>query len=269
MPKISKDIVYKEIINGKSIKEIALKYSVDHSYICRIIRNNKIDLRCHYCNKIYKKNNNEQFCSDKCRFLSYIEIIQNKECWNWLGRKDQDGYGIFCIQGKPIAAHKYSYFLKYKKNIKLKRLCDNRGCCNPEHYANYEKYKLDIKNINSKKCNKCKIILDKNNFHNDKSKLDKIHTICKTCKKIDSIIKYGLSYNEFNQMIIGQCNKCIICKIEFCFNKKHTTPHIDHDHKTGKIRALLCANCNSGIGFLKDDIKILENAFNYLKKYKI
>lgn len=41
---------------------------------------------------------------------------------------------------------------------------------------------------------------------------------------------------------------------------------IDHDHKTGKIRGLLCGFCNKAIGLLKENINILRNAIHYLEK---
>lgn len=71
--------------------------------------------------------------------------------------------------------------------------------------------------------------------------------------------KYGLSMEEFEQMKIGQENKCSICKKTFV-----TTPHIDHCHKTSRVRGLLCLKCNRGIGMLNDDIGNLERAISYL-----
>jgi len=55
-----------------------------------------------------------------------------------------------------------------------------------------------------------------------------------------------------------QKNKCLICDSE----EKLV---IDHNHKTGKIRGLLCSNCNCAIGLLKDDSTILESAITYLE----
>ena len=43
---------------------------------------------------------------------------------------------------------------------------------------------------------------------------------------------------------------------------------IDHDHKTGKIRGLLCQNCNVSIGKFKEDINIMQKAIDYLKKWR-
>ena len=46
----------------------------------------------------------------------------------------------------------------------------------------------------------------------------------------------------------------------------HKSLHIDHDHKTGKVRGLLCHGCNTAIGLMKDDVNILTKAIEYLKK---
>jgi len=45
---------------------------------------------------------------------------------------------------------------------------------------------------------------------------------------------------------------------------KSSSPQIDHDHETGKVRGILCVNCNLGLGSFKDNPKVLKNAINYL-----
>jgi len=73
--------------------------------------------------------------------------------------------------------------------------------------------------------------------------------------------EYGLTEEQYNYMVSSQNNMCAICN-----NPSHKTLHIDHDHVTGKVRGLLCSNCNTGIGFFKDDISLLNNAIDYLAK---
>jgi len=74
--------------------------------------------------------------------------------------------------------------------------------------------------------------------------------------------KYNISEEGYLNMVEAQKNKCCICE------KDMKSVNIDHCHKTGKVRGLLCTACNTGIGKLKDDTSILQNAINYLTKYK-
>lgn len=75
--------------------------------------------------------------------------------------------------------------------------------------------------------------------------------------------KYGITIEDYNKMFDLQKGKCAICgshqdnlKFVLC---------VDHDHTTGKVRGLLCHNCNAGIGNLKDNIDLLSKAIEYLK----
>jgi len=71
--------------------------------------------------------------------------------------------------------------------------------------------------------------------------------------------EYGLTEEEYNNMVLSQNNMCAIC------NKPNDrTLHIDHEHVTGKVRGLLCSNCNLGIGLLQEDLIILNRAIKYL-----
>jgi Autographiviridae endonuclease VII len=77
--------------------------------------------------------------------------------------------------------------------------------------------------------------------------------------------KFGISLEEYNALINAQNGVCAICK------KPETvwpSLPIDHDHKTGKVRGLLCTKCNLGLGSFRDNIESLEAAIAYLKRYK-
>lgn len=73
---------------------------------------------------------------------------------------------------------------------------------------------------------------------------------------------YNITQEEYVKLVEKQKNKCLVCK------EVQKQFHIDHCHKTGKIRGLLCGKCNRGIGMLKEDPKILLSAINYLKIYE-
>jgi hypothetical protein len=80
---------------------------------------------------------------------------------------------------------------------------------------------------------------------------------------------YRITPDKFELMLKNQNNVCAICKNnETRINKKLNlikNLSVDHCHKTGKVRGLLCNNCNTSLGRFKDSIELLESAINYLK----
>lgn len=77
---------------------------------------------------------------------------------------------------------------------------------------------------------------------------------------------YGLTSEEYKELQSKQDGKCDICKVEMT-TEGGTRECVDHCHTTGKVRGLLCGRCNSGIGFLMDDIENLNAAIVYLEKH--
>lgn len=73
--------------------------------------------------------------------------------------------------------------------------------------------------------------------------------------------KRYLMQKSFDEMSADQKNVCAICKGP----PQSKGLCVDHCHRTGLVRGLLCTNCNLGIGCFKEDIKLLELAINYLK----
>lgn len=72
--------------------------------------------------------------------------------------------------------------------------------------------------------------------------------------------RYGLSRQKFDEMVRAQFGRCAIC------GKTDPRLVVDHDHETGRVRGLLCVNCNQGIGQLGDDIARLQLAIEYLRE---
>jgi hypothetical protein len=72
---------------------------------------------------------------------------------------------------------------------------------------------------------------------------------------------YGLTIKEYEAMLTGQGGVCRICKPP---PPKGGKLHVDHDHNTGKVRGLLCRNCNHGLGNFKDNPFLLIEAYKYL-----
>jgi len=76
--------------------------------------------------------------------------------------------------------------------------------------------------------------------------------------------KYRLTTEERAEMIEEQQGSCEICG-EFHGDNLF----VDHDHETGRVRAMLCRHCNSDLGFFKDDPELLQIAFAYLRSYAV
>lgn len=75
---------------------------------------------------------------------------------------------------------------------------------------------------------------------------------------------YGMTQAEFDRMLREQGYSCAICDIEQWQTKNF---HVDHDHSTGRVRALLCGHCNRGLGAFQDSPQIAEKAAVYLRKH--
>ncbi len=76
--------------------------------------------------------------------------------------------------------------------------------------------------------------------------------------------QYNITEDDYNDIFAAQNGKCLICGRHQSEIGKSL--HIDHCHKTGKVRGLLCSNCNTAIGLLQDDIENLKCAIMYLNK---
>ncbi len=82
-----------------------------------------------------------------------------------------------------------------------------------------------------------------------------------TQQRLDRLLKsrYGISFEDFEHLRKQQKNLCALCL-------KKLPLTVDHCHKTGRVRGLLCGNCNRGIGCLKENLATLKRAINYLQK---
>ena len=117
-----------------------------------------------------------------------------------------------------------------------------------------------------KYCPWCKQDKPVDDFYNSKRRSDGKKGHCKKCESFKHRErKYGISLEQYMEILVNQNYLCAICK------KKAETPediqkmHVDHCHKTSKIRGILCNQCNRGIGYLQDDPILTARATEYLK----
>lgn len=134
-------------------------------------------------------------------------------------------------------------------------------------------------------CPKCKAAKEEKEFGKDITKSNGVSSYCKVCKKnwrsehrkdnpevykvIDfrnDLKKYGLTVEDYNTMLTNQDSKCACCNRPSSDFRRGL--HVDHDHITSQVRALLCTKCNPGLGYFDDSIEKLEMAISYLRKFK-
>lgn len=144
-----------------------------------------------------------------------------------------------------------------------------------------------------KTCKRCNTEKSLSDFFGNKKRKDGVSTYCKPCQleyqrqryndpeshkqhKMDRNIylknrknsvrkwylktTYGLTPEQYDEMYSKNEGKCYIC-----LEKKDYYLHVDHDHKTGKVRGLLCHGCNNALGLFKDNKDSLLRAIEYLE----
>ena len=124
----------------------------------------------------------------------------------------------------------------------------------------------------NKICTKCNISKPISNFYQDARYADGYNGWCKLCINANTADYHrkktsGVTRDEYSRMFDSQGGMCAICGIHQDFVKRGFS--VDHDHKTGAVRALLCGRCNLGLGYFKDNPDRLRKAAEYLESYSI
>lgn len=81
-------------------------------------------------------------------------------------------------------------------------------------------------------------------------------------RRFATLASYGLTEEDYNAMLRAQENRCAACERESWEVKRGL--FVDHCHKTGRVRGLLCSNCNTAIGLASDDPARLRALADYL-----
>lgn len=81
--------------------------------------------------------------------------------------------------------------------------------------------------------------------------------------------RYGITPEDYAELLVAQGNVCAVCREPETLIRKNSVCQlaIDHDHQTGRIRGLLCNNCNRALGMLNDNPEILRAPAAYLEEY--
>ena len=141
-------------------------------------------------------------------------------------------------------------------------------------------------------CTVCKVVKPFSEFHKDNRRKIGVRRECKVCSAalykswrlsnpeaykahtLRSNRKHGrsnhlrytydMSVEDYDSLVQKQNGVCAICKEP---ERRHPHLLVDHNHETGKVRGLLCDNCNKGLGHFKDNLGKLLKAVGYLQTY--
>ncbi len=84
-------------------------------------------------------------------------------------------------------------------------------------------------------------------------------------KNQELIRTYGITIDQYHEMLAQQNGACAICEKKFA-NTKRKDLYVDHCHATLRVRGLLCQKCNQGLGLFEDSLDSLKRAISYLER---
>lgn len=127
----------------------------------------------------------------------------------------------------------------------------------------------------TKRCSKCKVTYPKTEFHKNKRSSDGYQTVCKECNKQNTRSRdldywrrqnlkrnFGLTPEQYDELLEKQNHCCALCEKHKDLEKRSLA--VDHNHKTGRIRGLLCLNCNYRLVGKHTDSEMLRRMADYI-----
>lgn len=89
-------------------------------------------------------------------------------------------------------------------------------------------------------------------------------------KNKDLTRHFGITVEEFDRMVKEQNSLCAICRNPETWtrNGKLVDLSVDHNHVTGQVRGLLCYQCNTALGKLKESVEAMKSMISYVEMYK-
>lgn len=125
--------------------------------------------------------------------------------------------------------------------------------------------------METKQCTLCGEHKELSEFNKNSRYKDGYYKHCKKChysvygRPRHFLATYGLTQEDFDTLLRKQEYKCFSCG-KTHKDHKNDRLFVDHCHTTGKVRGLLCNNCNFALGAIKDNVDTLKNLIKYLEE---
>lgn len=185
-------------------------------------------------------------------------------------------YGFYQYVSKDGSLHER--FCSYCKACELAR-----DAANPRktdaRWSDWRSKKFVASSPGHKICRNCRLEKPLDQFNRSKVTADKLRTDCRECeaeykreyaeahpnwqKRCSIKSKYGITLEHYQTMFAVQDGRCNICGV------KGERLCVDHDHKTNKVRSLLCVPCNVTLGQMEESVPRLKQMIAYLERHSV
>lgn len=162
------------------------------------------------------------------------KILEGEDGHRWWNAFTRDGYALINVGGVPTHVHRLLWIEEHgQPETRLRNTCGNRNCVATEHWT------------------------DQSTLVPGSGRFDPINW-----RAVHLRNKYGMTLDDYDVMLRSQSGKCAICRKK---PEEGALLQVDHCHKTGRIRGLLCWRCNRAIGYLMDSPRFARSAADYLE----
>lgn len=190
----------------------------------------------------------------RCRDCGETKPVS--EFWRWAQAKD--GYGVYCRRCGSIRNAQYAARRRERQGLppvipkpRAPQVPEGmKWCRDCDEVKPLDEF-VRAKKVSGRGsyCKPCQ------NARTDESRL-RLHG---GSREYHLRHRYGIGVADVERMLEEQGGACLICD-------KPDPEHVDHDHETGKVRGILCFNCNQGLGNFRDDVRSLTRAVGYLMR---
>lgn len=210
----------------------------------------------------------------------WTKVDRSGDCWIWRGGAS-GGRPVFAQIGpagggrQTIFAHRFAYEIEHgplPEGMMVRRTCTEGRCV--RHLEAVPKRRVGTQPTPAtKRCRHCLVVKPAEDFPRKAQKVDGLESYCTPCNaalKRDCLLRsrFGITELDYQRMETAQGGCCASCgEVPASHNSRHERRPlvIDHDHRTGRVRGLLCTNCNVAIGHAKDDPDRLRMMALYLE----
>lgn len=208
------------------------------------------DARCKVCRLAYNRERYAKTIAPHTKNYTY-EDVETKVCKHCGIEKPVSEFNLH--HAKVVGASKYRGECK--------------ACQAAEKKENAHKYKESqrlyrIRNAEKIKAKRKEYLSNPENLEKARKYARDYHKKNPERQRERLFKKYGITQQQYEEILKSQNGCCAICKTKKNGRKKNFV--IDHDHNTGTVRGLLCTQCNAGLGNFKDSPILLRKAKDYL-----